>query len=92
MWAADYDLDVMAELADGRSRRLLVGECKWWKTSVGANVLRDLRPRAKLVGEQLGRETQLAIFSLSGFTDELRAAAKHGDVTLISAEELLRRP
>jgi hypothetical protein len=69
-----------------------VGECKWWKAPVGVNVLRDLRPRAKLVGEQLSRETRLAIFSLSGFTDELRAAAKHGDVTLISAEDLLHRP
>ena len=46
VWAADYDLDVVAELADGRSRSLLVGECKWWKTAVGANVPRDLRVRA----------------------------------------------
>ena len=92
VWAADYDLDVVAELADGRSRALLAGECKWWKSPVGVNVLRELRARAGRVGDQLGRDTRLAVFSLSGFTDELRAVAKQEGVTLISGEDLLRRP
>ena len=92
VWAGDYDLDVVAELADGRSRSLLVGECKWWKAPVGVNVLRELRDRATRLGSELKRQTRLAIFSLSGFTDELRAVAKQEGVVLISAEDLLRRP
>lgn len=92
VWAADHDLDVVAELADGRARPLLIGECKWWRSQVGANVLRELRDRAARLGDELKRPTRLAIFSLSGFTDELRSVAKQGDVTLVSAEHLLRRP
>lgn len=92
LWAGDHDLDVVAELADGRSRSLLVGECKWWRSPVGLNVLRDLRERAAGLGEQLHRDTRLAIFSLSGFTGELQSAASKENVALISAEDLLHRP
>jgi len=92
VWAGDYDLDVVAELADGRARSLLVGECKWWRSPVGANVLRDLRERAARLEAASGRQTRLAIFSLSGFTDELRSVAEQENTALISAEELVGRP
>ena len=81
-----------AELADGSSRSVLVGECKWWKSPVGVNVLRGLRERAARLGDELQRQTRLAVFSLSGFTEELRSVAKREGIVLLSAQRLLRRP
>ena len=88
-WAGDHDVDVVAELASGQERQVLVGECKWWKAPVGRNVLEELRERARLLQARLQGDIRLAIFSLSGFTDELRSAANRGDVTLVDGEGLL---
>jgi len=88
-WAGEYDIDVMADLVAGARRRTLVGECKWWKSPVGVNVLRDLSRKAAALALPAGRALELALFSLSGFTDELKAAARQGNVTLISGADLL---
>jgi uncharacterized protein len=88
-WAADHDVDVMAELVSDKRRWTLVGECKWWKSPVGANMLRDLSRKAAALPTVANREAELALFSLSGFTDEAKAAAKRGEVTLVSGAEVL---
>ena len=66
-------------------RAIVFGECKFWKEPVGANVLRVLEERAVrsigIVGS--ARET-FALFSVSGFTDELKSiAAARPDVVLV---------
>jgi hypothetical protein len=43
--AGDCHADVVAELAMSKERRVLVGECKWWKAPAGRNVLDDLKVR-----------------------------------------------
>jgi AAA+ ATPase superfamily predicted ATPase len=88
-WAADHDVDVAADLRSGSRRRLLVGECKWWRKPVGGNVLGELRRKAGQLAVPAGGELQLALFSLSGFTPELRAAAEHEGVILVSAADIL---
>lgn len=90
LWAGDYDVDVMAELAAGKERKVLVGECKWWKSVVGRNVLKELNQHALALPVEWRNKVSFAIFSLAGFTDELRRAAAREHVTLVSGEDLLR--
>jgi len=85
----DYDLDVLAELASGRTVRILVGECKWWRSPVGINVLHDLRRRAEALPAEFRRNQRLALFSASGFTDELTSTARREDITLVSGADIL---
>jgi len=89
-WTGDYDVDVMAELAAGKERQVLVGECKWWKAPVGRNVLEELKARALSLPAEWQDRLRLVIFSLSGFTDELQSAADREEVTLVAGEALLR--
>ncbi|GMU53222.1 MAG: ATPase AAA [Candidatus Xenobia bacterium] len=84
-WSGDHDLDVVAELADGEKRELLVGECKWWKGPVGRNVLEAVRARA----QSLRSPSRLALFSLNGFTEDLRETAEREDIALIDGEKLV---
>jgi hypothetical protein len=57
---------------------------------VGVNVLADLRRRAEAICARVGRrETLLVLFSRSGFTDALEAAAAAEGVTLVGLEEVL---
>jgi hypothetical protein len=90
LWAAEYDLDVMAEVVTGRERQVLVGECKWWKAPVGRNVLDDLKARVASLPAEWRARVRFAIFALSGFTDELRAAARREQVALVTGADLLR--
>lgn len=90
LWTGDYDVDVMAELATGKERQILVGECKWWKSPAGRNLLEELKTREQSLPAQWQGRTQLAIFSLSGFTEELRSIADREKVALVDGEALLR--
>lgn len=75
LWTGDYDVDVVANSVSGERRRTLVGECKWWKSPVGVNVLRELARIAATLPVLAGRSADLALFSLPGFTEEVKAAA-----------------
>ena len=89
VWAAEYDLDVAAELLDGSS---VYGECKWWKDPVGENVLEHLLETSgqSKYGVRDGR-TQYVLFSRSGFTPALEARAKRDtNLHLVGLERLLR--
>ncbi|MEG1167114.1 MAG: ATP-binding protein [Gordonibacter sp.] len=77
----DVEIDLVAVDASGEG--IVFGECKFWKGPVGVNVLRDLERKAAVVphkAEQIG----YALFSIEGFTDELRSlAAGRADVLLM---------
>ena len=63
---------------------VLLGECKFWKGPVGANVLHGLEAKAEFVktGE---RAPFYALFSIAGFTPELKTlATERDDVLLVS--------
>ncbi len=63
------------------------GECKYWKTPVGINVLRDLERKAALVDWKKGsRKDWFILFSASGFTEDLKALAKSRDDLLLVEE------
>lgn len=82
-WSGSDEIDVVG-LSAGE-KRAVWGECKFWKDPVGANVLRTLEEKvAHVPWERDTRADSFALFSVSGFTDELRRiAAARGDVLLV---------
>lgn len=86
-WSGSDEIDVVGlSASEGRA---VWGECKFWKDPVGANVLRALEEKAARVPWERDRRTDaFALFSASGFTDELREiAASRGDVVLVDDSE-----
>lgn len=86
-WSGSDEIDVVGlSASEGRA---VWGECKFWKDPVGANVLRALEEKAARVPWERDRRTDaFALFSASGFTDELREiAAVRGDVVLVDDSE-----
>ncbi len=90
---AAMELDVVAlGPADGKRRRLVaVGEAKWG-VELGLEHLNRLR-RARTLIERTGgldvTGTRLLLFSATGFTDDLRAAADSTpDIVLIDLHRL----
>ena len=85
-WSPEAEVDVVGLGGEG----LLVGECKWNREPVGVSVLADLKRKAEAICARVGRrETLLVLFSRSGFTDALEAAAAAEGVTLVGLEEVL---
>ena len=86
-WSGSDEIDVVGlSASEGRA---VWGECKFWKDPVGANVLRALEEKAARVPWERDRRTDaFALFSASGFTDELREiAGARDDVVLVDDSE-----
>jgi AAA+ ATPase superfamily predicted ATPase len=86
IWSGEYDIDVVAELLDGRR---VAGECKWWKKPAGANVYADLARDAARNGYYAGAEPAFLVFARS-FTPELRESRSEG-LHLLTPTDLLSR-
>jgi AAA+ ATPase superfamily predicted ATPase len=82
------EVDLVAELSDGS---YLVGECKSTGSRVGRDVLELLRRKAALLPIPPGRLVRPTVFSLFGFTRDLRSAAAHTGVVLVTGEEVFGR-
>lgn len=82
-WSGGSEVDAAA-LSAGEGRAAW-GECKFWKDPVGVNVLRSLEERAAGVAwKRHERSDAFVLFSVSGFTDALRAVADaRDDVVLV---------
>ena len=73
-WDSKEEIDIAAIDPDGKN--LILGECKYWQEPVGVRVLRELEAKAKTVSwEKEKRKTWFVLFSVNGFTEELRAEA-----------------
>ena len=81
-WDAKEEIDIAA--IDPEGKNLILGECKYWQEPVGISVLRDLEAKAKTVAwERNERKVWYVLFSVSGFTEELKLeAAARTDVQL----------
>ena len=81
-WDAQTEIDIAA--LDPEGKNLILGECKYWQEPVGADVLQSLEAKADAVSwERNGRKVWYVLFSVSGFTDELKAmAAARDDIVL----------
>lgn len=74
-WDAKEEIDIAA--IDPEGKNLILGECKYWQEPVGISVLRDLEAKAKTVAwERNERKVWYVLFSVSGFTEELKAEAE----------------
>ena len=74
-WDSKEEIDIVAIDPDGKN--LILGECKYWQEPVGVSVLRSLEAKAEMVTWEKGkRKTWLVLFSVNGFTEELRAEAE----------------
>ncbi|MBI2864667.1 MAG: DUF234 domain-containing protein [Chloroflexi bacterium] len=83
-WDANEQVDVVAMEGSGP---VLLGECKWSAQPVDFDVLNSLRRKAAYMGAP--NTVRYALFSLSGFTTRLRAAAGEEGVSLFTPEEIL---
>ena len=73
-WDSKEEIDIAAIDPDGKN--LILGECKYWQEPVGVHVLRELEAKAKTVSwKKEKRKTWFVLFSVNGFTEELRAEA-----------------
>lgn len=86
--SSDTEIDIAA--LDPEGGNLILGECKYWKEPVGANVLRELEAKAVSVPWRKGsRKLWYVLFSVSGFTEELQEQAKNrGDILLAGGSVL----
>ncbi|WP_256300654.1 ATP-binding protein [Haloarchaeobius salinus] len=88
-WYKEHELDVLG-LSDAG---LVAGECKFTESPVGEGVLADLERTTTEVRwseEPADATTRYALFSRSGFTDDLRATARERtDVSLFELEDVL---
>ena len=87
-WYGGDEIDIVGINRD--TNTLLLGECKWTATPVGRTVfdnLTALEPEVRWQGAD--RDVRYALFSRSGFTDELRGAADdRSDTALYGLDEL----
>lgn len=73
-WDSKEEIDIAAIDPDGKN--LILGECKYWQEPVGVSVLRELEAKAKTISwEKEKRKTWFVLFSVNGFTEDLRAEA-----------------
>ena len=87
-WDREGEVDVVAVSdADGA---LLLGECKWSVNPLGADVLDDLRRKARLVDPD-GRwpHVSYALFARAGFTPAVVAQAAVEGIRLSGPDELV---
>ena len=72
-WDAKEEIDIAA--IDQEGKNLILGECKYWQEPVGTSVLRDLEAKT-VAWERNERKVWYVLFSVSGFTEELKLEAE----------------
>jgi len=87
-WYDGDEIDVVG--LNPQTDTLLLGECKWTTTPIGTDLLADLEALTPEVRWHTGDRTiEYALFSRSGFTDELETLGdERTDVHLFSLDEL----
>jgi hypothetical protein len=75
------DIDVVATIHEANNRIVLFGECKFTKAPVGFKALNDLKLRVHHASP--AANARFALFSLSGFTDELIEYAEDDDSLML---------
>ena len=84
-WGSNLEIDIMTENLDNSN---WFGECKWWKSPVGENVLNKLIEKVDLLPEHFKERPKYILFSASGFTASLKQRASDTGVILIDLHDL----
>ena len=81
------EIDVVALNED--TKDILFGECKWSNSKIGKEVYYDLKKKASFVQwHNNERHEHFALFSKSGFTEEMKEIAKKEGVMLFDLEAI----
>lgn len=81
-WDNSHEIDVVG-LSEA-DNLLVAGECKFWNGPVGANILSQLEHKTTFIDwHKDSRKNIYIIFSINGFTDDLKAVAKARDDVLL---------
>ncbi len=84
-WYQEDEIDVVA--LDTKRKKMLIGECKWTNNLVGKDLYQDMLDKEKKVRwNKKEREVEYAIFSKSGFDDELKDIE---DLLLVDLKDIL---
>ncbi len=81
-WDNKHEIDIVA--LDPEGKNMILGECKYWHESVGINVLKTLEEKTQFVEwHRNHRKVWYVLFSINGFTDDLKALAEQRDDVLL---------
>ncbi len=90
-WHNENEIDIVA--LNEETKEILFCECKWQEKKAGLKILNELKEKAKLVQwHNQERKEYFALFSKSGFKDELKGKALLFDLNDLAREfeELLK--
>lgn len=81
-WDGQNEIDIVALDSDGNN--IIFGECKYWRSPIGLDILEKLRLKSSAVEWNRDKRTEYYIlFSISGFTQDLvDYAQEHKNVIL----------
>jgi hypothetical protein len=90
-WSSKAQIDLVAVQSARRS--VLLGEARWRREKMSVADLDDLQARARhWLGEERGWELWYALYSRSGFSEELQArAAADPNLLLLTPSDVVRR-
>ena len=85
-WNGNEEIDLVAV---ARDEPVFAAECKWSKRPVGIDILKELRRKASLISLEGPRNNlRLGLFSRSGFTKEIEALGRKGEIELIDVRKI----
>ncbi len=84
-WGSDLEIDILTENVDGSH---WFGECKWWNSPVGENILNRLIENAAKVHDKWKQNPRYVLFSANGFTEALQQRSVKEGVSLIETDDL----
>ncbi|MBI4791250.1 MAG: ATP-binding protein [Deltaproteobacteria bacterium] len=86
-WTKDAEIDIVGLNEDDNS--ILFGEVKWSVNKVGIDILADLQRKTALLDwGKKGRKEYFALFSRSGFTEELKQTAADKGIHLLTLKDV----
>jgi AAA+ ATPase superfamily predicted ATPase len=85
-WNGNEEIDLVAVRGD---EPVFAAECKWSKKPVGIDILKEVRRKATLISPEGRRgDLRLGLFSRSGFTKEIEALGRKGEIELIDVRKI----
>ena len=85
----ETDIDLVAKIVSDKNKIMLFGECKFSKNPCGISVLKKLESRTLNFNKKFNN--RLALFSISGFTDEVYEIAVVKNILLFDLDLLLKK-
>ena len=86
-WDKNNEIDLVA--LNDKTREIFFGEVKWTGRKIGIDVYQDLKKKSDSVEWGVGkRKAYFALFSRTGFTEQMLSLAQKENVILMQQQEL----